>query len=611
MGADAFAVATLEEAIALRKAFQESAGAQNVKLNKLSSLFSSGADENMSIGTIPTAISTLPGRARNRRPPYIRILVLGPPVGFPRCFDDYFHHNIEVMISGPEVAKALYQWANDPEERKRNIVERSASESKELALKGHAVLPPRTIPNPISEHRESIISDSSTGDNSQSSEGAKHRYHPPSATLGNVTGSDLAKEVRKILKNQQQGVGALASELIQPPRPKVSGSATPQTMESSGITPESSEVDLSASNGGKKAAPFAGIEEAARKSRIIQRQTASVVFTEGSDDMDDAGDTTQTSMAGLDINGKPRAPTNRNKHGLRHGGVQRRRLRYHIIVDSGMGRLGLKAEPLRKSEVGSRRDSVEVIKELVDLEVNHECPIEFFGMVTHMADANSTSTYTNDQIKRFRSLLNRVRAAGISVPTISTDNSAALLTTTLNHFDPKELLTQEFADTRGFVRVGGAIYGQRPLFPQLRSVSTLLASVRHVAVLKEGESVGYDRAYVADRNVRIGTLTIGFADGYPRELGNKRGEVAIRGHKYPVVGNICMDMMMVELGDAGDRESPGAQVVVGDTAILWGPGDNEEGDGLVPLKHLAERLGTTQSALTCGLNKERVLRQYV
>lgn len=174
-----------------------------------------------------------------------------------------------------------------------------------------------------------------------------------------------------------------------------------------------------------------------------------------------------------------------------------------------------------------------------------------------MADATSTSTYTQDQMNRFKGLLKRVRGAGISIPTVSTDNSAALLTATLTHFDAKVLLSQPQADTRGFVRTGGGIYGQRPAFKQLRAVSTLLASVRHVAVLKEGESVGYDRAYIAPMNVRIATLTIGFADGYPRDLGNGVGKVAIRGHLFPVAGNVCMDMLMVELGPAGDKTGHG------------------------------------------------------
>ena len=103
----------------------------------------------------------------------------------------------------------------------------------------------------------------------------------------------------------------------------------------------------------------------------------------------------------------------------------------------------------------------------------------------------------------------------------------------------------------------------------------------------------------------------GCADGYPRELGNGVGKVSIRGHLFPVAGNVCMDMLMVELGPAEDQVGAGAKVVVGDTAILWGPDDGEDfGEGHVSLKELAATLKTTQSALTCGLNKERVLRQY-
>ena len=126
--------------------------------------------------------------------------------------------------------------------------------------------------------------------------------------------------------------------------------------------------------------------------------------------------------------------------------------------------------------------------------MNNNTLKEFYGMCTHMAEAHDKSTYTHDQMDRFRSLIYRVRSAGIAIPTISTDNSAALLTPSLTHFDPDAILSH---DTRGFVRTGGAIYGQRPAFKQLRAVSTLVATVSNVAIIHEGESVGYDRAYVA------------------------------------------------------------------------------------------------------------------
>jgi alanine racemase len=229
-----------------------------------------------------------------------------------------------------------------------------------------------------------------------------------------------------------------------------------------------------------------------------------------------------------------------------------------------------------------------------------------------MAEASSDSDYTNEQMARFKSLLKRVRQAGIAVPTISTDNSAALLTTNLNHFNPTELLVQKNdTNSLGYVRTGGGIFGQRPAFPQLKPVSTLTASVSHVAVLEEGQSVGYDRAYIAGRSVRIATLTIGFADGYPRDLGNGRGKVSIRGKTFPVAGKVCMDMMMVDLGSAEDVDSVGAKVCVGDRAVLWGPEEENGSEGQIRLQDIAEELNTTQSALTCGLNKVRVQRQYI
>jgi alanine racemase len=668
VGADAFAVATLEEGIALRRAFQQTApgsikpmlippssatvptsvGGAHSAISHVSSLFQSPDFDTLSTVTgnhhnhHHTQNQNLPvvqnaAKRRSLRPPQIRIMVLGPPVGFPRCFDDYYHHNIEVMISGPEVAKNLVEWVVNTDERRRTQVERQANELKELALNDDRPRPGRVAPAVV-EHRESNISNKSSADNKSSAENStdsnnnnasENPRYPQSATLGNVTGSDLAKEVREILRNQKFAAQHQQQAVAPPPKPTAaSGIVTPQVEASLLATPVPSVIDLA----GPAPAPapatklFGGIEEAAKMSRTRQRVITSEVFMESGDDDDNNnintninGDKkaaverraspTDTSITTTTTNTTTTTTTNGKKP------VQtapRKRLRWHALVDSGMGRLGFRTDPVSKEEQGKRRGSVEVIKELVDLETSMECPMEFFGIITHMADANATSDYTNSQIIKFRSLLRRVRAAGISVPTISTDNSAALLTTTLTHFDPKELLNQEHVDTRGFVRTGGAIYGQRPSFPQLRPVSTLMASVRHVAILKKGESVGYDRVYIAPMNVRIATLTIGFADGYPRELGNGVGKVSIRGHLFPVAGNVCMDMLMVELGPAGDKDCPGANVVVGDSAILWGPGDDdeEESAGMVKLSDIAAILKTTQSALTCGLDKERVRREY-
>jgi alanine racemase len=460
----------------------------------------------------------------------------------------------------------------------------------------------------------------------------------PSSTLGNVSGQDLAREVRAILMTQKAASEAAEQEqeFNETAAAGTTSRASPVALYSAA---NSTDISIASSTGSQSnttvppsllsqrqilsenpkpppmpaaSAPprpfFGGIEAVARSSRTreIARAKVTEVFQE------DDSDQLQSMMASASTSAEsPSVPVSVVPAGIASISFNRKRLQWHASVDSGMGRLGFKTEPVRRGDMTGRRDAVDILKELTNAEIHGNAPIEFFGMCTHMAEANSTSMYTQSQIDKFVALLQRVRQAGIFVPTVSTDNSAALLTTSLTHFDPKAILSQPGADTRGFVRIGGAIFGQRPAFEQLKSPSTLIASVRHVAILQKGESVGYDRAYVAPYDVRIATLTIGFADGYPRELGNGVGKVSIRGAVFPIAGNVCMDMCMVELGPAEDRDGAGAQVVVGDTAALWGPVEDDEDAGLVRLQDLAATLNTTQSALTCGLDNVRVSRLYI
>jgi Alanine racemase, N-terminal domain len=128
VGADAFAVATLEEGIALRKAFDSTPSS----VRHMATPQISGGGESRSTSSSSSPVSTQP--VRSMRSPQIRILVLGPPVGYPRCFDEYFHYGIEVMCSGPEVAKAMIEWVSDERSRKRTQVERAANDAKQAAL---------------------------------------------------------------------------------------------------------------------------------------------------------------------------------------------------------------------------------------------------------------------------------------------------------------------------------------------------------------------------------------------------------------------------------------------------------------------------------------------
>eukprot|EP00977_Amphora_coffeiformis_P018026 scaffold6091_cov164-Amphora_coffeaeformis.AAC.10 len=634
-GADSFAVATLEEGIALRKAFAANPPGKWSKL--LASMFhtqhvvhDNGSSETAAPSYLTTSapMSTNAAERTNNptlRPARIRIIVLGPPVGFPRCFDDYYHHNIEVMVSGPEVAASLMHWVADEAQRKRTAVERAANEAKYAALYSYQE---RTneVPAaaPVASKKQEDVSvctaNSSTGSvttgggssqNSTAEAVAPKKVLPhPSSTLGNVQGLDLAREVRSLLLHQHEAK-------VRNQHSSTGSAAISETnsVDSGSDTSASSPQKYVATAPAKSAEPqaptlFGGIEAAAKSSRHQEAAAARAraILHEDDDDDDDDNETDHVpAVTPVAMETKPQTPA---------AAPPARKLRWHALVDSGMGRLGFKTDIVCSNDKTGRRDTVEVLKEMLDLEIAGNAPLEFYGMCTHMADARDLSDYTNSQIGKFAALLKRVRAAGISVPTVSTDNSAALLTTSLKHFDPVLMLSQNGIHTRGYVRTGGAIYGQRPAFKQLKAVSTLLASVRHVAILKKGDTVGYDRAYVAPHDVRIATLTIGFADGYPRELGNGVGKVQIRGAVFPVAGNVCMDMLMVDLGPAHEKVGIGANVVVGDTAVLWGPLDEDvenggDNQGMVRLQDIAATLKTTQSALTCGLDKMRVRRQFV
>lgn len=606
-GADAFAVATLEEAIQLRRAFENNPPGRWSK--QLASHFHVSLDSshpafwaasNVASSTHDGA-EAQPNKNRSMRPPRIRIIVLGPPVNFPRCFDDYFYHGIELMVSGPEVAEQLLAWVKNVKERKRIEVQQAANEAKAKAL--FAPLVRRDVDQPT--HMKTNCDVPKVLNYSQSQNNAVQNPQDavihdavagrpilvhPSSTLGNVQGQDLAKEVRALLLGQK--AAKEAAKQYEERQQKSLGSI-PVSADNSSI--DSDDIGRQVAAPLPTAAPpkagtvFAGIDAEARNARARELASMNSQEMDHSVEPQNGGKIMTTGALAIGA---------------------RRRLRWHALVDSGMGRLGFRVDKPDENE--QRRDTVDILKELVDAEILANAPIEFFGMCTHMAEANSTSTYSHSQMQKFTSLLDRVRAAGISVPTVSTDNSAALLTTSLTHFDAEKILSQDGSNTRGFVRVGGAVFGQRPAFPQLKAVSTLCASVRHVAILKTGDSVGYDRAYVAPHDVRIATVTIGFADGYPRALGNGVGKVEIRGKVFPVAGNVCMDMLMVDLGPVGDKEdNVGASVCVGDTAILWGPANDEEDQGMVRLQDLAATLKTTLSALTCGLDKMRVKRYFI
>ena len=245
----------------------------------------------------------------------------------------------------------------------------------------------------------------------------------------------------------------------------------------------------------------------------------------------------------------------------------------HIKVDTGMGRLGLSPDdvlPLLQSPAFQGALSAE-------------------GLMTHLADADSEdATFTTIQIELFRTLIGRLKTAGIDIPLIHAANSAAILLHPSAHFT--------------MVRPGIMLYGYHTIAhpdgpPDLKPILSLVTRVVQVRVLAPGQSISYNRLFIASRPSRIAVLRIGYADGYSRLLSN-RGAVLIRGHRAPIVGRVCMDMTMVDVTDVPN-------VVSGDEAVLIG----QQGGLRITAAHLADWSQTIPYEVLCAIGP-RVRRVY-
>ena len=210
----------------------------------------------------------------------------------------------------------------------------------------------------------------------------------------------------------------------------------------------------------------------------------------------------------------------------------------HIKVDTGMGRLGFSP-----SELASLFNALPGWKSL-----------RIEGFMTHLADSDGDDpSHTELQLKTFRGLLEQVEQRGIVIPLVHVANSAAIVRYPQSHFS--------------LVRPGIMLYGYHTLpdsipCPRLLPVLALRTTVMQLRTIRPGETVSYNRTFVAKRASTIAVLPIGYADGYSRRLSN-RGFVLIKGKRAPIVGLICMDMTMVDVTDV-------PSVRVGDTVTLIG-----------------------------------------
>ena len=251
-----------------------------------------------------------------------------------------------------------------------------------------------------------------------------------------------------------------------------------------------------------------------------------------------------------------------------------RPVRVHVKADTGMGRLGV-----------DFREAVPIIEMVRNTE-----GVELVGLYTHFATSDALDkSYANLQLLRYKSLIDELASKGIRIPLKHTANSGAILDMPGSWFD--------------LVRPGIMMYGHYPSAETTGSVEihpamSFKTAVIQVKQIERGQSVSYGRTFIADRLMTIATLPVGYADGYNRLLSN-RGEVLIRGRRFPVAGRVCMDLIMAAAG-AGD------EIRAGDEVVLFG----RQGDEEISVASICELLGTIPYEVTCWISK-RVPRVYM
>lgn len=251
-----------------------------------------------------------------------------------------------------------------------------------------------------------------------------------------------------------------------------------------------------------------------------------------------------------------------------------KKAKVHIKVDTGMSRIGFLTDD----------EGVNEAAKLSGLE-----GLEIEGIFTHYAKADEfDKTAALGQKEKFKWFINELEKRGMSFAIKHIDNSAGTMELKDNEFD--------------MIRLGIVIYG---LYPSdevdksviIKPVMSLVAHIAHIKTIPAGVGVSYGWTYVTDKKTRIATVTVGYADGYPRAQSGK-GRVIINGKYAPILGRVCMDQIMVDVTDIPDAK-------LRDEVILIG----EEGGSKITVEEVAEPAASFNYELVCNIAR-RVPRVY-
>lgn len=249
---------------------------------------------------------------------------------------------------------------------------------------------------------------------------------------------------------------------------------------------------------------------------------------------------------------------------------------FHIKIDTGMGRIGFTVS-------GESADAIERISRLENTEIE--------GMFTHFAKADEKDkTYTYEQHRKFMWMKEQMESRHVDIPYYDCDNSAGII---------------DFPNMKhDLARAGISTYGMYPsdevdqTAVSLKPVLSLISHVAFVKTVEPGTSISYGGTFVAEKEMKVATIPVGYGDGYPRSLSNK-GYVLIHGKRAAILGRVCMDQMMVDVTDI-------PEVKFMDQVVLIGQDKNE----CITVEDLSDLSGRFNYEFVCCLGK-RIPRVYV
>ena len=255
---------------------------------------------------------------------------------------------------------------------------------------------------------------------------------------------------------------------------------------------------------------------------------------------------------------------------------QGRDVHIHIGLDTGMSRIGF----------ADRQESVEEIKKISQLP-----NLKIEGMFTHFARADETDrSPAIDQLNRYLNFAKLLEDAGIQIPMKHCSNSAGIIRV------PEANLNA--------VRAGITIYGIYPSNEVERDIVKLIPAMElksHISYIKTvepGAAFSYGGTFTAKKEMKVATIPVGYADGYPRSLSNQ-GWVLIHGKKAPILGRVCMDQFMVDITKIPDAKA-------GDEVTLIG----KDGKEFISIEKFGDLSGRFSYEFACDISK-RVPRVYI